>query len=102
MCLAYAFAAMYFILFYDLVDDYLERRGPLRESHLKLAREAVARGELILGGALAEPADEALLVFKGEDTSVAERFAKADPYIHNGLVKKWTVRKWTVVVGTAA
>jgi uncharacterized protein YciI len=93
---------MYFILFYDLVDDYLERRGPVRESHLKLAREAVARGELILAGALAEPADEALLIFKGEDASVAERFAKADPYIHNGLVKKWTVRKWTVVVGTAA
>ncbi len=93
---------MYFILFYDLVDDYLERRKPLREEHLKAAREAVARGELFLGGALADPADEALLIFKTDDPSVPERFAKADPYVHNGLVKKWTVRKWTVVVGTAA
>ena len=92
---------MYFILFYDLVDDYLERRTPFREEHLKLARDAVARGELFAGGALADPADRDVIIFKGDDPSVAERFAKADPYVHHGLVKKWTVRKWNVVVGTA-
>ena len=91
---------MYWILMYDLVDDYLERRGPLREEHLKGARAAEARGELLLGGAFADPADHAILVFKGDDAGVAERFAKADPYVHNGLVKTWTVRKWTVVVGS--
>jgi uncharacterized protein YciI len=91
---------MYFVLLYDLVDDYLERRTPLREQHLKLAREAEARGELVLGGALADPADRSIIVFKGDDPSVAERFAKADPYVHNGLVKKWTVRKWNLVVGS--
>ncbi|HEU5287790.1 MAG TPA: YciI-like protein [Candidatus Limnocylindria bacterium] len=91
---------MYFVLLYDLVDDYLERRAPLREQHLKLAREAEARGELVLGGALADPADRSIIVFKGDDASVAERFAKADPYVHNGLVKKWTVRKWSLVVGS--
>lgn len=91
---------MYFALLYDLADDYLERRVPLREQHLKLAREAEARGELVLGGALADPADRAIIVFKGDDASVAERFAKADPYVHNGLVKKWTVRKWSLVVGS--
>lgn len=91
---------MYFALLYDLVDDYLERRVPLREQHLKHARDAEARGELVLGGALADPADRAIIVFKGDDPSVAERFAKADPYVHNGLVKKWTVRKWSLVVGS--
>ncbi len=91
---------MYFALLYDLVDDYLERRGPLREEHLKLAREMEARGQLVIGGALADPADRAIIVFKGDDPSVAENFAKADPYVRSGLVKKWTVRKWTVVVGS--
>jgi uncharacterized protein YciI len=90
---------VYFLLLYDLVDDYLERRVPLRESHLKLARVAHERGELVLAGALAEPADRAILVFKTDDASVPERFAKADPYVLNGLIKKWTVRKWTVVIG---
>ena len=59
----------------------------------------LARGELRLGGALAEPADEALLVFKGEDGSAAEAFARADPYVREGLVRRWTVRRWTVVIG---
>lgn len=90
---------MYFVLRYELVDDYLTRRAPLRPEHLELARAAAARGELRLGGALAEPADEAILVFRGDDPSVAEAFARADPYVRAGLVKRWTVRPWTVVIG---
>lgn len=90
---------MYFVLRYELVDDYLERRTPLRPEHLALARAAVERGELRLGGALAEPADEALLVFRGADPSAAEAFARADPYVREGLVRRWTVRPWTVVIG---
>jgi uncharacterized protein YciI len=89
-----------YILFYELVPDYLERRTPLRPDHLKLAKEAEARGELVVAGALADPADRAILVFKTDDPSVAERFAKNDPYVKNGLVTKWTVRKWTVVIGS--
>jgi uncharacterized protein YciI len=90
---------MYFILRYELVGDYLERRPQFRAEHLALAREAVARGELRLGGALAGPADEALLVFTGADAGVAEAFARADPYVREGLVRRWSVRPWTVVVG---
>jgi hypothetical protein len=90
---------MYFVLRYQLVDDYLERRAPLRAEHLALARAAVSRGELRLAGALADPADEALLVFAGDDRSAAEAFARADPYVREGLVVRWTVRPWTVVVG---
>ena len=90
---------MHTILFYDLVDDYLERRAQFREQHLGLAREAQARGELVLAGALAEPADGAVLVFRGDSADVAKAFAKADPYVKNGLVKAWRVRKWTTVIG---
>ena len=92
-------AAMLFALIYDLVDDYIERRAPLRAEHLTLARAAAERGELRLGGALAAPADTALLVFAGADASVAEAFARADPYVREGLVVRWRVRPWTVVVG---
>jgi uncharacterized protein len=89
----------YFALIYEAVDDFVNRRTPFREVHLRLARDAHARGELILAGALAEPADGALLVFLGEDASVAESFARNDPYVKNGLIKNWRVRPWTVVVG---
>jgi len=90
---------MHTILFYDVVDDYVEKRTPFRGQHLELARQAHARGELVLAGALAEPADAAVLVFRGESPEVAVAFAKADPYVKNGLVTAWRVRKWATVVG---
>lgn len=90
---------MYFLLQYEVSDDYLERRAAYRGEHLALARAAAERGELRLGGALANPADRALLVFEGPDRSVAEAFASADPYVKNGIVKAWRVREWSVVVG---
>lgn len=89
----------YFVLRYDLVGDYLERWAALREEHLGLARASFERGELLLAGALADPADQALLVFSAPDRSVAEAFARADPYVANGLVSRWEVRNWTVVIG---
>lgn len=89
---------MYYLLLYDLVDQFAERRPPHRDAHLKLARTAAANGELLLGGALADPLDGAALVFKAADQSAAERFAANDPYVTAGLVTKWTVRTWTVVV----
>jgi hypothetical protein len=90
---------MYYLLFYDVVDDYLERRTKFRELHLKYATQAHERGELILAGALADPVDGAVLVFRGTSPAVAEAFAKGDPYVLNGLVKAWRVRKWMTVIG---
>ena len=89
----------YFALFYEVVEDFVNRRAPYRDEHLKLARAAQARGELVLAGALAEPSDGALLVFRGEQPDAAENFARHDPYVINGLVQRWHVRPWTVVVG---
>jgi len=93
---------MHYLLLYDLVEDYIERRAPLRAQHLALARAAEARGELILGGALANPADGAVLLFRGDSPSTAEAFAAADPYVTNGLVTRWRVREWTTVIGRDA
>ncbi|HEY6814224.1 MAG TPA: YciI-like protein [Croceibacterium sp.] len=91
----------HFLLTYTLAPDYLERRPELRGVHLALARAAVERGELLLGGAL-DPPDRALLLFAGDDPGVAEAFARADPYVLNGLVTGWSVREWTTVVGDGA
>ena len=92
----------HFLLFYDFVPGYLERRGEFRSAHLKAAWEAVDRGELMLGGALADPADSAVLLFQGDGPEVAGDFARSDPYVLNGLVTHWSVRAWTTVVGELA
>jgi uncharacterized protein len=90
---------MYFLLLYEVVDRFTDRRTPYRDAHLDMARAASERGELLLAGAFAEPADGAALVFKADDRSVVERFAASDPYVREGLVKHWTIRNWTVVIG---
>ncbi len=93
---------MHYLLFYDVVADYAERRKAIRAAHLEHARRAVKRGELILGGALANPIDGAVLLFRGGSPAVAEAFAVADPYVTSGLVTRWRVREWTTVVGEGA
>jgi uncharacterized protein YciI len=93
---------VHYLLFYDLVDDYLERRVPLRPAHFSYAREAVNRGELVLGGALANPPDRAVLLFRSDYPAAVEAFARNDPYVTAGLVSRWHVREWTTVVGPDA
>jgi uncharacterized protein YciI len=92
----------HFLLMYDVVDDYANKRVPFRKLHLMHAQAALARGELVLGGAFANPADGAVLWFQGETPAAAEAFAQADPYVLKGLVTRWRVREWTTVVGEQA
>jgi uncharacterized protein len=93
---------MHFILFYDVVSAFTERRTPFRVEHLGLIRAAHERGELVMAGALADPADGAVLVFRGPTPELAEAFAKADPYVRQGLVARWRVRQWMTVLGDGA
>src|SRR3954463_4511990 len=93
---------MHYLLFYDAAPNYEELRAPFRSAHLQHAREAVAQGDLILGGAFANPADGAVLLFRGTSPRAAEQFAERDPYVTNGVVRSWRVREWTTVVGRDA
>jgi uncharacterized protein YciI len=90
---------MHYLLIYDVVEGYVERREPFRDAHLAHARRAADRGELVLGGALRNPTDGAVLLFRGASPAAAEAFAAADPYVLNGLVTGWRVREWNTVVG---
>lgn len=92
----------HFLLFYDYAAKILERRPQFRGAHLQHAWAAQQRGELVLAGALDSPVDGAVLLFVGDDSQVAEDFARADPYVVGGLVERWHVREWTTVVGDLA
>jgi uncharacterized protein len=93
---------MHYLLMYELAADYLERRGEYRTEHLKLAWDAQQRGEIVIAGALSDPADMAVLMFQAESPDVVERFAKADPYVIHGLVTHYRIRQWNTVVGDLA
>jgi len=93
---------MHYLLFYEVGEDYVSKRAEFREAHLQKAWEASARGELVLGGALANPVDGAVLLFRGDSPEVAEKFARTDPYVTSGAVKRWYVREWTTVAREGA
>jgi uncharacterized protein YciI len=93
---------VHYLLFYETAPDYLERRPQFRAEHLAHAWKAVERGELLLGGALADPVDAALLLFQCDDPAVIEEFARNDPYVMSGVITGWKIRPWTTVVGNQA
>lgn len=93
---------MHYLLFYEVGEDYVSRRAQFRGPHLEKAWQASDQGELVLAGALANPVDGAVLLFRGDSPEVAEKFARADPYVVNGAVKRWYVREWTTVAGEGA
>ena len=93
---------MHYLLFYTYVPDVLERRAEFRGAHLKHARASIARKELLLGGAFADPVDGGALFFSAPSKAVVEQFAREDPYVTSGLITKWQVREWTTVVGEGA
>jgi uncharacterized protein YciI len=90
---------VYYLLLYEVVDDYIERRPAFREEHLRLAREVSERGELLLAGAYSDPPDGAALVFRADHDSVVRDFVARDPYVREGLVTRWVIRSWNVVIG---
>jgi len=92
----------YFALLYDSVDDFIVLRQPYRQEHLSLVRDAHGRGEVVLAGALGDPPDGAMLIFRSTSAAAAEAFAQRDPYVTHGLVMRWRVRPWHVVVGGEA
>jgi uncharacterized protein YciI len=91
----------YFALMYDVVDNFAERRMPFREPHLKLVKEAHERGHIVMAGALGDPPAGALIIFRAEDSSMVENFARNDPYVTQGVVTRWQVKPWNLVFGGA-
>ena len=85
----------HFILFYDYVENIVERRAPHREAHMAEIRAAKDDGRITLAGPLGDPPHGAAIVFK--DRSAAEAFPGTDPYVNAGLVTNWHVDLWTVV-----
>jgi uncharacterized protein YciI len=93
---------MHYLLCYDYVPEYVQKRARVRAAHLELVRQAHERGELVMAGALVDPHRGGVLVFRGESPEAAEAFAKSDPYVSNGVVSKWEVKKWATVIGDGA
>jgi uncharacterized protein len=86
------------VLFYDYVEDVLERRGPYRDDHLALLKRWKDDGRLVAAGTLGKPPTGAMFVFLVEDPADIDAYVAADPYVAGGIVRGHRVVPWTVVV----
>jgi uncharacterized protein YciI len=82
------------ILFYEYVEDVLERRAPYREAHLERIR---ARDDIVMAGALGDPPHAAVIIFKDTDPEQIEEFVRSDPYVAGGLVVESRIEVYRLV-----
>ena len=90
---------MVYILTYEYVEDYLEKRKPHRKDHFDHVSPYIKSGNLLLGGATANPADKGIIIYKGLTKDQIQDIVKNDPYYKAGIIKHFSIREWTVVVG---
>ena len=86
------------VLFYDYVENVVERRAPFRDAHLAHARGYKDDGKLVMAGALGNPPTGAMFVFLVDDPADIEAFVAEDPYVLGGIVTGHRVVPWTVVI----
>ena len=96
---ASAAANSYLLLTLHYVDGMMEKRGPHREAHLAGAQRGYDDGTIVMAGALLDPVDAGVFVFKNVDEAHVKAFVEADAYYVAGLVPRYTIRPWMVVVG---
>jgi uncharacterized protein YciI len=89
----------HFALIYEMVENFVERRKPYREAHLQHINDAHARGLIVMAGAMGDPPDGGLLIFRAESSDAVEEWVRADIYVTSGIVTGWRVRPWNVVIG---
>ena len=89
-----------YLLKYEYIPDVLEKRGPHREGHISLAKKMIEENKCLSGGPTGEPNMKvptgALFVFTDLDS--AKYYVDHDPYVKNGIVTKYTIEEWNIVV----
>jgi len=90
---------MHFILTYQTVKNFNDRKQRFRSKHLELVKSYYQQRKLIMGGALLEPNDAALLIFKCDGLAEVEAFVEKDIYYQKGLILEYSIRQWSVAIG---
>ena len=83
---------MKYVLYYQSSPDVMERAPLHIAAHQARWQEFASEGTLLMVGPFANPQEGAMAIFTTREA--AERFAKGDPFVVNGVVSDWVVREW--------
>ena len=88
---------MKYVLFYESAED-VRSKAPLHmPAHRARYEEFHARGSLLMLGTFANPQEEgSMAIFTSREA--AEEFARGDPFVLNGVVRRWQLREWNEVL----
>lgn len=90
--------AYYAVFCITLFESFAEAGGKapdLIAAHIARSKQLHEAGTLLMAGAFLENPDEPLTTMGVLTTrEAAEDYMKGDPFVQNGLVKRWYIRKW--------
>jgi uncharacterized protein YciI len=86
-----------FVLFYDSADDVRSRAPRFFAAHVARWKDFQSQGTLLMIGTFANAQDEgSMAIFTTREA--AEAFAKSDPFVLNGVVRRWSIREWNEAI----
>jgi uncharacterized protein len=82
-----------YVLLYESADDVLSKAPTHFAAHSARGHEFHERGSLLAYGPFGDPQQEgSMAVFTTREA--AEEFARGDPFVLNGVVRRWEIRAW--------
>ena len=88
---------MKYVLLYESAEDVAANAPPHFPAHRARLDEFHRRGDLLMVGTFGDPqAQGSMSIFSSR--AAAEEFAAGDPFVINGVVRRWEVRDWNEVL----
>jgi uncharacterized protein len=86
-----------YVMFYESASD-IRSRAPLHfPAHVARWKDFQAQGTLLMIGTFADPQNEgSMAIFTTREA--AEAFARGDPFVLNGVVRRWSVQEWNEAI----
>jgi uncharacterized protein YciI len=82
-----------FVVFYESADDVRSKAPAHFAAHRARWKEFADRGELLMIGTFANAQEQgSMAIFATREA--AEAFVKSDPFVLNGVVRRYEIREW--------
>jgi uncharacterized protein YciI len=80
-----------YVLFYESAEDTGSRARDIFPSHRARWKGYAERGDLLMIGTFSDLSG-AMAIFGSREA--AEEFARGDPFVTEGVVRRWEIREW--------
>jgi uncharacterized protein YciI len=88
---------MKYVLLYESADDVVSKAPVHFAAHNARLQEFHARGDILMVGTFGDPQEQgSMAIFPTR--AAAEAFVDGDPFVREGVVRRWEIRDWNEVL----